>query len=90
VATTETIKNHASRLNAFLGLQRSTKKPFVVATFFFFSLFPLLLLFSQTISWLVVAFILRGLKEFGEPTRKALIMDLSPDSCEVVESTRLP
>jgi MFS family permease len=29
----------------------------------------------------LVAFILRGLKEFGEPTRKALIMDLSPDSC---------
>jgi MFS family permease len=67
---------------------RSTKKPFVVATFF--SLFPLVLLFSHSIGWLVVAFILRGLKEFGEPTRKALIMDLSPDSCEVVESTRLP
>jgi len=27
-------------------------------------------------------FILRGLKEFGEPTRKALIMDLSPDNCK--------
>ena len=61
---------------------RSTKKPFVVATFFFFSLFPLLLLFSQSFEWLVAAFILRGLKEFGEPTRKALIMDLSPDSCK--------
>jgi MFS-type transporter involved in bile tolerance (Atg22 family) len=24
-------------------------------------------------------FVLRGLKEFGEPTRKALIMDLAPD-----------
>lgn len=61
---------------------RSTKKPFVVITFFFFSLFPLVLLFSQSLGWLVVAFILRGLKEFGEPTRKALIMDLSPDSCK--------
>ena len=61
---------------------RSTKKPFVVITFFFFSLFPLALLFSQSLEWLVVAFILRGLKEFGEPTRKALIMDLSPDSCK--------
>ena len=29
--------------------------------------------------WLVLAFILRGLKEFGEPTRKALIMDLAPE-----------
>ena len=61
---------------------RSTKKPFVVTTFFFFSLFPLVLLFSQSLAWLVAAFILRGLKEFGEPTRKALIMDLSPDSCK--------
>ena len=61
---------------------RSTKKPFVVATFFFFSLFPLVLLFSRSIGWLAIAFVLRGLKEFGEPTRKALIMDLSPDSCK--------
>lgn len=60
---------------------RSTKKPFVVATFFFFSFFPLLLLYSQSFNWLVVAFILRGLKEFGEPTRKSLIMDLAPPSC---------
>jgi len=28
---------------------------------------------------LVLAFIVRGLKEFGEPTRKALIMDLAPE-----------
>lgn len=61
---------------------RSTKKPFVVVTFFFFSLFPLVLLFSQSFEWLVVTFIVRGLKEFGEPTRKALIMELSPDSCK--------
>jgi hypothetical protein len=27
----------------------------------------------------VGAFILRGFKEFGEPTRKALIMDLAPE-----------
>jgi MFS family permease len=61
---------------------RTTKKPFVVITFFFFSLFPLVLLYSQSLQWLVLAFVLRGLKEFGEPTRKALIMDLSPDSCK--------
>ena len=61
---------------------RSTKKPFVVVTFIFFSLFPLVLIFSRSFEWLMVAFILRGLKEFGEPTRKALIMDLSPDSCK--------
>ena len=61
---------------------RSTKKPFVLATFVFFTLFPLMLLYSRSMEWLIAAFILRGLKEFGEPTRKALIMDLSPDSCK--------
>ncbi len=61
---------------------RSTKKPFVLMTFVFFTLFPLVLLYSKSIEWLVVAFIFRGLKEFGEPTRKALIMDLAPDRCK--------
>ena len=61
---------------------RNTKKPFVLMTFIFFTLFPLLLLFSRSFEWLIVAFILRGLKEFGEPTRKSLIMDLAPDSCK--------
>ena len=61
---------------------KSTKKPFVVMTFVFFTLFPLALLFCQTFKLLVLAFILRGLKEFGEPTRKALIMDLAPENCK--------
>ncbi len=61
---------------------RSTKKPFVLMTFVFFTLFPLALLYSRSLEWLIGAFILRGLKEFGEPTRKALIMDLSPDHCK--------
>ena len=58
---------------------KSTKKPFVVTTFIFFTFFPLILLFCQSFPLLVIAFILRGLKEFGEPTRKALIMDLAPE-----------
>ncbi len=61
---------------------RSTKKPFVVATFLFFTCFPLVLLYCHSFTWLVGAFILRGLKEFGEPTRKALIMDLAPEDCK--------
>jgi MFS family permease len=61
---------------------RSIKKPFVLITFVFFTLFPIVLLYSRSLEWLVPAFIMRGLKEFGEPTRKALIMDLSPDSCK--------
>ncbi len=58
---------------------RSTKKPFVVITFFNFTIFPLVMLFSYSFWMMVVAFVIRGLKEFGEPTRKALIMDLSPE-----------
>ena len=60
---------------------RTTKKPFVTITFIFFTFFPLVLMYCQTFEWLVLAFILRGFKEFGEPTRKALIMDLAPESC---------
>ena len=58
---------------------RSHKKPFVVITFVFFTLFPLALMFCESFPLLAAAFILRGLKEFGEPTRKALIMDLAPE-----------
>ncbi len=61
---------------------RGAKKPFVLITFVFFTCFPLVLLFCRTFGWLIAAFILRGLKEFGEPTRKSLIMDLSPDHCK--------
>lgn len=61
---------------------RSAKKPFVVTTFVFFTFFPLTLLFCRSFIWLVPAFILRGFKEFGEPTRKALIMDLAPEDCK--------
>ena len=58
---------------------KNTKKPFVVATFGFFTMFPLVLLFSHSFWMMVVAFIVRGFKEFGEPTRKALILDLAPE-----------
>lgn len=58
---------------------RGTKKPFVLMTFVFFTLFPLVLLFSHNMPMMILAFAIRGLKEFGEPTRKALIMDLAPE-----------
>lgn len=58
---------------------KSTKKPFVVTTFVFFTIFPLVLLVAQSFWVMAIAFVIRGLKEFGEPTRKALIMDLAPD-----------
>ena len=58
---------------------KGTKKPFVVATFVNFTLFPVVLLFCRSFWALAAAFVLRGLKEFGEPTRKALILDLAPE-----------
>ncbi|MBF0137682.1 MAG: MFS transporter [Magnetococcales bacterium] len=57
---------------------RAEKKPFVVTTFAFFTIFPLVLLLTSSFTMLVFAFIVRGLKEFGEPARKALILDLAP------------
>jgi hypothetical protein len=60
------------------------KKPFVLITFGFFTLFPLVLLGSRTFGLLVLAFVVRGLKEFGEPTRKALIMDLAPEDAKAL------
>ena len=50
------------------------QRPFVLATFVFFTLFPLSLLGAHNFAWLAVAFGVRGLKEFGEPARKALII----------------
>ncbi len=58
---------------------RFGKKPFVLITFVFFTAFPLALRFAHSLWPLVAVFVLRGLKEFGEPTRKALIMDLAPE-----------
>ena len=50
------------------------RRPFVLATFAFFTLFPLSLLWAHNFTWLALAFVVRGLKEFGEPARKALII----------------
>lgn len=58
---------------------KTAKKPFIITTFIFFTGFPLALLYARSFAVLVPVFILRGLKEFGEPTRKALILDLCPD-----------
>ncbi len=57
---------------------RGRKKIFVVITFCFFTVFPVVLFFSRSFWPLVLAFMLRGMKEFGEPTRKSLILDLCP------------
>ena len=50
------------------------RRPFVLVTFVFFMLFPVTLLWAHNVAWLALAFVVRGLKEFGEPARKALII----------------
>ena len=53
---------------------KSRREPFVVATFIMFTLFPVALLVSRSFSMLLVAFVIRGLKEFGDTSRKAIII----------------
>ena len=54
------------------------REPFVLVTFAFFTLFPLALWFSGSFAMLVLAFAIRGLKEFGDTSRKALIIGYCP------------
>jgi len=56
---------------------RAEKKPFVILTYVFFTLFPLAVLISKSFGALVAAFVIGGLREIGEPARKALIVDLA-------------
>jgi MFS family permease len=53
---------------------RYRREPFVIATFIMFTLFPISLLLSRSFPALVIAFAIRGLKEFGDTSRKALII----------------
>ena len=56
---------------------RTGRKPFVIATFMAFALFPLAVVISTNFAWLIAAFVVGGLRELGEPARKALIVNLS-------------
>ena len=56
---------------------RYGREPFVIVTFIMFTLFPISLLMSRSFSALVLAFTIRGLKEFGDTSRKALIIGYS-------------
>jgi MFS family permease len=56
---------------------RYRREPFVIVTFIMFTLFPISLLISRSFSGLVIAFVIRGLKEFGDTSRKALIIGYS-------------
>jgi MFS family permease len=55
---------------------RAGRKPFVIATFVCFALFPIAVVLSRTFPALAGAFVVGGLREVGEPARKAMIVDL--------------
>jgi MFS family permease len=63
------------------SLEGAAKKPFIGLTFVFFALFPLTLVTLGS-SWgvwgLVVGFVIGGLREIGEPARKAMVTELTP------------
>ena len=53
---------------------RYGREPFVILTFIMFTLFPISLMVSRTFPALLIAFAIRGFKEFGDTSRKALII----------------
>jgi MFS family permease len=71
VATSILVYLPASRI-----ADRTGRKPFVIATFVCFALFPIAVVFSRTFPALAAAFVVGGLREVGEPARKAMIVDL--------------
>ncbi len=56
---------------------RIGRKPFVIMTFFCFALFPVAVVMAKGMLALVAAFIIGGLREIGEPARKAMIVDFA-------------
>lgn len=58
---------------------RIGRKPFVIATFVSFALFPLAIIAASTFTLLIIAFLIGGLREIGEPSRKAMIVDFAEE-----------
>jgi MFS family permease len=58
---------------------RVGRKPFVIVTFLSFALFPIAIVVATNFLFLLAAFVIGGLREIGEPARKAMIVDLSED-----------
>jgi MFS family permease len=56
---------------------RIGRKPFVIATFVSFALFPLAVVLAANFAFLILAFVVGGLREIGEPSRKAMIVDFA-------------
>src|SRR5436190_964000 len=59
---------------------RIGRKPFVIVTFLSFALFPLAIIFASNFALIVLAFVIGGLREIGEPARKAMIVDFAKEN----------
>jgi MFS family permease len=56
---------------------RVGRKPVVIATFLCFALFPVAVILARSFAGLIVAFMVGGMREIGEPSRKAMIVDFA-------------
>jgi MFS family permease len=93
IYATEVVGVSAPRYGALIAIQMATailvyvpaskiadragRKPFVIATFLCFAAFPLAVVLSRSFLALAAAFVVGGLREVGEPARKAMIVDFS-------------
>ena len=58
---------------------RVGRKPFVILTFLSFALFPLAIVLASSFALLILAFVIGGMREIGEPSRKAMIVDFAQE-----------
>jgi MFS family permease len=59
---------------------RVGRKPFVIVTFVSFAFFPLAVIAASNYVFMILAFVVGGLREIGEPARKAMIVDLAQEN----------
>src|SRR6266404_6371921 len=59
---------------------RVGRKPFVIVTFLGFALFPLAVIVASNFVLIVLAFVIGGFREIGEPARKAMIVDFADEN----------
>ena len=72
----QAVTSIVSYLPAARMADRVGRKPFVIATFAAFAAFPIAVVLASDFPTLVLAFVVGGLREIGEPARKAMIVDL--------------
>lgn len=90
---TNVVKLSIARFGALLAIQfltslviyvpaakaadRVGRRPFIIATFCAFALYPLAIVSAHDFTGLIIAFVIGGLREIGEPARKAMIVDFA-------------